>query len=79
MAVRVECRATNRGEESPLAFYLADRRLAVVEVLDRWPGRDHRYFKVRAEDGAVYILRCDLKTEEWDLTLFDQEWKGRLG
>jgi archaemetzincin len=72
MAVRVECYAGYRGEETPRAFFLDARRIDVAEVLDRWHGIDHRYFKVRAMDGAVYILRHDTTADRWEITLFQQ-------
>jgi hypothetical protein len=42
-----------------------------VEVLDRWLAPDHRYFKVRGDDSAVYILRHDEGAGEWEMTMFD--------
>ena len=70
--VRVECSSGHRGEEVPLAFFIGDRRIEVVEILDRWPGRDHRYFKVRGNDGGLFILRHDAPSGEWEITLFEQ-------
>jgi len=70
--VRVECSAGHRGEEVPRAFFLGNRRIEVVEVLDCWPGRDHRYFKVRGSEGGLYILRHDMPSGEWEITLFEQ-------
>lgn len=64
------CYAGYRGEETPRRFYLGDRAVDVVEVQDRWIAPDHRYFKVRGSDGAVYILRHDVILERWELTLF---------
>jgi len=70
MELRVECYAGYRGEETPRAFFLGDRRIGVVEVLDRWLDPDHRYFKIRGEDGNLYILRHDGPSDTWELTLF---------
>ncbi|MBI4715682.1 MAG: hypothetical protein HY760_07090, partial [Nitrospirae bacterium] len=61
-----------RGEETPRRFTLGERPIEVEEVLDRWLARDHRYFKVRGDDGAVYILRHDMESLEWELTLFER-------
>lgn len=68
--IAVECHAGYRGEETPRAFVLGDRRVAVVEILDAWLAPDHRYFKVKGDDGHVYVLRHDSATSSWDLTLF---------
>lgn len=70
--MRVDCYAGHRGEETPRRFFLGERRIEVDEVVDRWFGPDHRYFKVRGDDGATYILRHDTVAGEWDLTMFDR-------
>jgi len=77
--IQVECYAGYRGEERPVRFRIGRRRVEVRQVLDRWWGPDHRYFKVRAEDGAVYILRLDLETGGWELTLYDRRVDGPGG
>jgi hypothetical protein len=69
--LRVECYAGHRGDESPERFYLGRRKVEVVEIIDRWLGPDHRYFKVRGDDGGVYILSHGTETNTWDLRLFD--------
>ena len=72
VTVRVECSAGHGGEDAPRAFFVGDRRVEVVELLDCWPGRDHRYFKVRGNDGGLYILRHDAPSGEWEITLFER-------
>lgn len=66
----VTCYAGYRGEEEPREFSISERKIHVVELLDRWLSPDHRYFKVRGSDGDIYILRHDFATNEWDLTMF---------
>lgn len=68
--LHVECYAGHRGEETPRRFYLGERAIEVVAVLDRWLAPDHRYFKIRGDDGDLYILRHDVSTLTWELTLF---------
>ena len=70
MAIRVECYAGYRGEQEPRAFWLGERRLEALEIVDRWLAPDHRYFKVKAEDGNAYILRYDEARGEWELGAF---------
>jgi hypothetical protein len=67
----VECYAGYRGEETPRAFYLWQRRIEVVEVLDRWLAPDHRCFKLRGDGAGIYILRHDETAGEWEMTMFD--------
>ena len=71
--IRVECYAGYRDEETPRRFYLQSRGIKVDEVLDRWLAPDHRYFKVKGDDRAVYILRHDVAAERWELSFFDRD------
>ncbi len=71
MTVRVECYAGYRGEESPRRFYMGERLVEVDQVLDAWLAPDHHYFKLRVEDGGVYILRRDVTGQRWEVTLFE--------
>lgn len=70
-AIKVECYAGYRGEQAPVRFYLGERCIEVVDVLDRWLAPSHRYFKLRGDDGGVYILRHDTDEGFWEMTLFD--------
>ena len=71
--VQVECYAGYRGEEAPRAITLGERRIEVVEVLDRWLAPDHRYFKVKGDDGDSYIIRHDTTRDSWELTMFRRD------
>jgi hypothetical protein len=72
MRLRVECYAGYKGEETPRRFHLGERLVEVAEVVDRWLAPDHSYFKVRGDDGVLYILRHDEGEEgEWELTVYD--------
>jgi len=46
------------------------RKIAVKEIIDRWLAPDHRYFKIIGDDDAVYIIRQDFETFNWELTLY---------
>lgn len=72
LAIEVECYAGHRGEQTPRAIRLGDRRIAVVEVLDQWLAPDHRYFKLRGDDGHVYVIRHDVESQSWELTMFER-------
>ena len=65
--IEVHCYAGYRGEESPRWFRVGQNTIAVTEILDRWMGPDHRYFKVAGKDNAVYILRHDIVGCVWEL------------
>jgi len=67
MQIRVECYAGYRGEQEPLAFWLGQRRLEVLEIVDRWLHPDYRYFKVKVDDGRLYVVRHDETSGDWEL------------
>jgi hypothetical protein len=69
--VRVECYAGHRAEESPHRFSLGKRNIEVNEIIDRWLDPSHSYFKVRGDDGCIYILRYDRNSDSWEMTLFN--------
>jgi hypothetical protein len=66
--IEVSCYAGYRYPERPVSFRLLDRTFVVEEVLDRWFGEDHLYFKVRADDHRVYLLKYDQAQDQWFLT-----------
>jgi len=68
--LRVTCYAGYRGEEEPRRFHIGQRRVDVVEIVDRWTAPDHRYFKCRGSDGDIYILRHDVARDLWELTMY---------
>ena len=72
MQIQVECYAGYRGEETPRRFRLGTKKIEVQQILDRWMAPDHRYFKILGDDNAVYILRHDTESWDWDLTFFRQ-------
>ncbi len=69
-AIRVECYAGHHAEESPRRFFLGQREIRVSEIIDRWLDPDYSYFKVRGDDGDIYILRNDRIADTWQMTLF---------
>lgn len=71
MRVEVDCYAGYRGEETPRAIRFRGRRVAAVAVIDRWLAPDHRYFKIRGDDGGLYIIRHDVAGLEWELVFYD--------
>ena len=68
MRIRVACYSGYRGEETPRRIVIGDRHLEVVDIIDRWLAPQHRYFKCRTGEGAIWIIRHDMATLEWELT-----------
>ena len=70
MILQVESVAGLFGEPEPRAFMLGAQRIGVITIIDRWLSQEYGYFKVEADDGALYILRHDEQAGQWELTLF---------
>lgn len=77
LTIAVECYAGHRGEQTPRTLVLGDRRIGVAEVIDAWLAPDHRYFKLRCDDGHTYLVRHDERSTTWELTMFRAERLGR--
>ena len=70
MRVTVDAYSGYKANERPRRFVLDDHAYEVIEVLDQWYGPDSLYFKVRADDQNLYILRYRSLEEEWSLESF---------
>jgi hypothetical protein len=85
LALQVECYAGYKADERPLRFTVlarshpaepggaAARTYEVEEVLDQWYGVGYQCFKVRADDGNLYILRHNLDEDSWTLDAFRKD------
>jgi hypothetical protein len=75
MKLDVECYSGHKADERPVRFTLAGARYFVEAVLDQWYGPESVYFKVRADDGNLYILRQQTSTPDgtWDLISFRKQ------
>lgn len=67
--LEVDCYSGRKADERPVRFRLEERQYVVEEVLDQWYGPDHAFYKVRADDGNLYILRRETSTPDgaWHL------------
>ncbi len=70
--IQVECYSGHTANERPLRFIIGENAFEVIDIADRWYGPDHLYFKVRADDGNIYILKHieDEDKDEWELEYF---------
>ena len=72
MKLDVECYSGHKADERPIRFRLDSHEYLVEEVLDQWYGPSDVFFKLRADDGNLYILRRETSTPEgiWYLESF---------
>jgi len=72
VTLKVECYAGYKADERPVRFLLGERWLAVEEVVDRWYDPHAVYFRVRAADGAMYVLKHEQREDVWTLEAYRQ-------
>jgi hypothetical protein len=67
-SIEVSCYSGYRYGERPVSFKLLDRTFIIREILDRWYGEDHLYFKIQADDLRTYLLKYEQNQDRWLLT-----------
>jgi hypothetical protein len=74
MKLEVECYSGFKADERPVRFRLNERQYLVEEIVDQWYGTQDVFYKVRADDGSLYVLRRETATPEgaWHLVSFRQ-------
>jgi len=74
MKLEVDCYSGRKADERPVRFRLEGRQYLVDEVLDQWYGPQDAFYKIRADDGNLYILRRESSSPEgaWHLVSFRQ-------
>lgn len=70
MKLKVECYAGHRADQRPVRFSLNECPYEVQEVLDCWYSPEARYFRVRANDGNLYVLKHNETQDSWSLESF---------
>lgn len=72
MKLKVECYSGRKADERPVRFRLEGKQYVVRAVLDQWYDPESIFYKVRADDGNLYILRQQTSTLDgtWDLVSF---------
>ena len=65
--VQVQCYAGRKDDERPVRFRVGDRDFIVEEIIEQWYGPDDSFYKARADDGNVYLLRRRTSTGTWSI------------
>lgn len=68
--VKVECYAGYKGDQRPVRFTLGERTCEVDSIDDQWYSPDATYFRVKASDGKVYVLRHNEGQDQWTLEAY---------
>ena len=65
--IQVGCYSGYKANERPINFTVRGRNLLVEEIIDRWYGVNHSYFKILANDQKIYLIRYDQDEDLWTL------------
>jgi hypothetical protein len=65
--LKVKCYSGFKADERPINFIIDDKEFMVEKIIDQWHTPEYDCFKVFADDGREYILKHDLKRDEWSL------------
>ncbi|MFH1379402.1 MAG: hypothetical protein ABII23_03910 [bacterium] len=57
----------------PYSFQIGEREFIIYEIIDQWYGTNRHFYKVRADDGNIYILKHSSMTDIWELEYFKRE------
>ena len=68
--LKVECYTSSKLNERPVAFSLSNCRYKVEEIIDRWYGEGSRYFKIKANDENIYLLKYDERMDRWEWVFY---------
>lgn len=80
--VKVECHSGYKANEYPICFYWDNVLFSIKEIVDRWyqaePTPDWpvaNYFRICTEGGSKYILKHELKSDEWFIVSPEARYK----
>jgi hypothetical protein len=67
MKIQVECYSGHKANGRPIKFWISESVLFVESIEDQWRGIDGNYFRVRADDGNMYVLCYIEASDTWVL------------
>jgi hypothetical protein len=72
MGVIVQVRSCldRRAGGWPVRFEIGSCEFMIEEVIDHWYGSEVTFYKVRADDGNLYVLKRRRAVDEWSLESF---------
>ncbi|PYS31546.1 MAG: hypothetical protein DMG11_00915 [Acidobacteria bacterium] len=65
MKIHVECHSGHKVNERPIKFWIGERVVFVESIEDQWHGTNALYFRIRADDGNIYVLGYDEADDIW--------------
>lgn len=63
--IKVVAYSGYKANERPLRLTIDNKELEVEQIMDRWSGEDHDFFKCLANNGKVYLVKWDRIRDQW--------------
>ena len=67
MKIKVTTYSGYKADECPMSFFLGKAEFRIVDILDRYYDPNEDIFKVKGDDGSIYILGHNRKGDFWEL------------
>ncbi len=64
---RVRTHSGYKADEYPTHFTDGEIEYQVMDIEDRWYGPETAYFRVLADNSGTYILRKNLRMDQWQV------------
>jgi NADH:ubiquinone oxidoreductase subunit C len=73
--ITIECYLEKNSNGRPAAFSLMGHPYKVKEIIDTWHAKVAVYYKIKAQDDNIYLLKYDERQAQWDLVFFQNPKK----
>ena len=65
--LKVKCYSGFKADESPKSFIIDSKEFMVEKIIDQWRTPEYDFFRVLADDKRQYILKHEVRNDEWEL------------
>jgi hypothetical protein len=76
LLISVRTYSGHKADERPVSFTRGRVTVQVEEIVDRWYGPDHSYFKLVGDNGRVYVIRHDTAGDTWEIVVMEDPTSG---
>jgi len=70
---QVSCYAGYKGEERPLSFDFAGKKIHIKKVLRQWRDEEHDYFKIVSTERDKFLLSYSRYKHIWEIRILNRD------
>jgi len=70
---QVSCHAGYKGEERPLSFEFAGKKIHIRKVLRQWRDEAHDYFKILSSERDKFLLSYSRQNHIWEIRILNRD------